>query len=114
MNVTIKTGRDFERQAHRLAKKYKSLKQDLLSLRQELLDNPFQGVELGRGVRKIRLAISSKGGGKSGGARVLTLTLHVSDNANVTLLTIYDKSEIGNVRDEFITWLLDNEKNQRL
>ena len=40
------------------------------------------------GVRKIRMAIGSKGKGKSGGARVLTLTVLVSEDADVTLLTI--------------------------
>ncbi|MBR4441025.1 MAG: type II toxin-antitoxin system RelE/ParE family toxin [Bacteroidales bacterium] len=111
MNVTFKTVRDFERQARRLAKKYKSLKKDLLSLQQELLSNPFKGTELGKGVRKIRLAISSKGGGKSGGARVLTLAVHVSDDAEVTLLTIYDKSEISNVSDEYISWLVNEARS---
>ncbi len=111
MNVTLKTVRDFERQARRLAKKYKSLKKDLLSLQQDLLVNPFQGTELGKGVRKIRLAISSKGGGKSGGARVLTLAVHVSEDAEVTLLTIYDKNEIDNVNDEYISWLVNEARS---
>jgi len=35
------------------------------------------------------MAIGSKGKGKSGGARVLTLTILVSDDADVTLLTIF-------------------------
>ena len=39
------------------------------------------GTDLGRGVRKIRMAIGSKGKGKSGGARVLTLTVLVSEDA---------------------------------
>jgi hypothetical protein len=37
---------------------------------------------------------------------VLTLTVLVSDDADVTLLTIYDKSEIENVSDEYIKWLI--------
>ena len=110
MNVKIILGEEFERQVRRLSKKYKSLKDDLKTFRQDLMDNPFQGVELGKGVRKIRLAISSKGGGKSGGARVLTLTVLVSEDANVTLLTIYDKSEIGNVSDKYIEWLVSEAK----
>ena len=73
-------------------------------------DNPFQGIDLGGGVRKIRMAISSKGKGKSGGARVLTLNVLVSDNADVTLLTIYDKDEIANVSDEYIKWLVSEAK----
>jgi|GEM_PF-3666961 len=35
-----------------------------------------------------------------------SLTVLVSDDADVTLLTIYDKSEIENVSDEYIKWLI--------
>ena len=110
MKVTISTIYEFKRQARRLSKKYKSLINDLRSFQKELKDNPFQGIDLGGGVRKIRMAISSKGKGKSGGARVLTLNVLVSDNADVTLLTIYDKDEIANVSDEYIKWLVSEAK----
>ena len=120
MKVTISTIDEFDRQVHRLAKKYKSLKDDLKTLQQELMKNPLQGSDLGSGVRKIRMAIASKGKGKSGGARVLTLNVLVSNedgvhtcaignpsgNIDVTLLTIYDKNEIDNVSDEYICWLV--------
>lgn len=106
MKVTISTIDEFERQAHRLAKKYKSLKNDLKSFQEELLENPFIGESLGGGVRKIRMSIGSKGKGKSGGARVLTMTILVSGDADVTLLTIYDKEEISNVSDSYIKWLV--------
>ena len=110
MKVTISTIEEFDRQARRLAKKYKSLKADLMILQKEIKENPFIGSDLGSGIRKIRLAIASKGKGKSGGARVLTLTVLVSEDAEVTLLTIYDKSEIENVSDEYIRWLIDEAK----
>ena len=106
MKVTISTIDEFDRRARRLAKKYKSLKDDLRSFQQEMMENPLMGTDLGRGVRKIRMAITSKGKGKSGGARVLTLTVLVSEDADVTLLTIYDKDEIDNVSDEYIRWLI--------
>ena len=74
-----------------------------------LEQDPFQGTSLGKGVRKVRMAIASKGKGKSGGARILTLNVKVSeDGMNVTLLTIYDKGEISNVKDEFIESLIKN------
>ena len=111
MRVTISTTDEFNRQARRLAKKYKSLKNDLRSFQQELLDTPLQGDDLGGGVRKIRMAIASKGTGKSGGARVLTLNILVSDDVDdVTLLTIYDKNEIDNVSDDYIKWLVGEAK----
>ena len=106
MNVKIIPSVEFDRQFKRLAKKYKSLLDDYLTFSKELKENPLQGAALGRGVRKIRMAIGSKGKGKSGGARVLTLTVLVSEDADVTLLTIYDKDEIDNVSDEYIRWLV--------
>ena len=106
MKVSIIPTAEFDRRFKKLAKKYKSLLNDYLTLSKELKDNPFQSVDLGGGVRKIRMTIASKGKGKSGGARVLTLTVLVSDDAEVTLLTIYDKNEIENVSDEYIQWLI--------
>jgi len=106
MSVTLHLHDEFKRQFRRLRKKYQSLTDDLEDCQKELIKNPLQGSDLGGGVRKIRMAIASKGKGKSGGARVLTLTVLVSDDADVTLLTIYDKGEIENVSDEYIKWLI--------
>ena len=106
MKVTLIPSEEFSRQFKQLAKKYKSLGEDYKVLKDELLKNPLQGDDLGGGVRKIRMTISSKGKGKSGGARVLTLNVLVSNDTNVTLLTIYDKGEIDNVSDQYIKWLV--------
>jgi len=106
MKVTITLGDDFKRQARRLSKKYKSLKDDLKDFQDSIMENPFQGSDLGGGVRKIRMAIGSKGKGKRGGARVLTLNILVSGDTDVTLLAIYDKEEIDNVSDNYIKWLV--------
>ena len=106
MSVTLHLHDEFKRQFRRLRKKYQSLTDDLEDFQKELIKNPLQGSDLGGGVRKIRMAIASKGKGKSGGARVLTLTVLGSDDADVTLLTIYDKGEIENVSDEYIKWLI--------
>jgi len=107
MLVTIGYHPEFKRQLKRLNKKYPSLKEDYRLFLDSLIDNPFQGDDLGEGVRKIRMIIRSKGKGKSGGARVITLNVQTCDeNVNVTLLTIYDKSEIANVSDAYIQSLL--------
>lgn len=110
MNVVISLHDEFKRQFKRLSKKYRSLIDDVDTFQEELMVNPFQGSDLGGGVRKVRMAIGSKGKGKSGGARVLTLTILVSDDADVTLLTIYDKEEIDNVSDGYIRWLVSEAK----
>lgn len=103
MEVSIKTIPEFDRRAKRLAKKYKSLKTDLQQLVNTLRQTPTHGTDLGDGVYKIRLAIASKNGGKSGGGRIITYALKVAepDCYEVTLLTIYDKSEISNVTDAY-------------
>ena len=68
MKVEIVLGDEFKRQFKRLAKKYPSLKDDFITFKKELADDPFQGSDLGNGTRKVRMAIASKGKGKSGGA----------------------------------------------
>lgn len=110
MNVTIIPDPEFKRQAKRLAKKYHSLKGDLITLQNELMANPYTGVDLGNNTRKVRMAILSKGKGKSGGARVITYVVNqLGDNYSVRLLTIYDKSEIANVSDSYLKMLVAQE-----
>lgn len=100
MNYSIKTYRAFDKELKRLAKCYKSLKEDIIHLAKDLLNNPTQGVDLGGGVRKVRMAITSKGKGKSGGARVITLLITHSDTeSEIGLHYIYDKSERESLTD---------------
>lgn len=72
MNFDIIATQPFERKLKRLAKKHKSLKADLTKIFEELSINPYSGTSLGKDCYKIRVAISSKGKGKSGGARMIT------------------------------------------
>ncbi|CAN5917208.1 hypothetical protein BH24BAC1_BH24BAC1_16950 [soil metagenome] len=104
MSYRVKSIAVFERQAKRLIKKYASLKNELLTLVQELKHNPEQGTAIGDHCYKIRLAIVSKGKGKSGGARVIT-TVVVRENS-VYLLSIYDKSEKETLTDNELRELL--------
>jgi len=62
----------FKKELKRLAKKYHSLKTDLAKLFESLARNPTQGTNLGNNCYKIRVAITSKGKGKSGGARLIS------------------------------------------
>ena len=78
-------------------------------MEKDIINNPFLGDDLGYGIRKVRMAIASKGKGKSGGARILTLNLLLdTESMEITLLTIYDKGEISNVKDDFIKDLISN------
>lgn len=94
----------FRKELKRLAKKYNSLKTDLATLFESLEENPVQGTSLGRNCYKIRLAISSKGKGKSGGARLITNI--VIEEETVYLLSIYDKSDKENLSDKELNELL--------
>ena len=78
-------------------------------MEKDIINNPFLGDDLGSGIRKVRMAIASKGKGKSGGAGILTLNLLLdTESMEITLLTIYDKGEISNVKDDFIKYLISN------
>ena len=102
---------EFDRAFKKLAKRHRSLKEDFSSLLVSLVENPAQGVELFAGVRKIRMAIGSKGKGKSHGARVITYTstvINVSGDGVVTLLTIYDKGERDSISLEEIKDLMES------
>jgi mRNA-degrading endonuclease RelE of RelBE toxin-antitoxin system len=85
----------FERELKKLTKRYPSLKQDISTLSKELLQNPRLGTSLGSECYKIRMAISSKGKGKSGGARVITYLQII--NEVIFLVAVYDKSEMQNI-----------------
>ena len=107
--VTFNYTEEFLRQAKRLAKRYHSLADDINVLQFELMENPEIGVSLGGGKRKIRLGVKSKGGGKRGGLRVITLNVVIETNDTcVNLLTIYDKKEIPNVSDKYIDQIIKN------
>ena len=97
MSYKISTISLFDKQAKRLAKKYPSLKRDLSELIDSLVNDPRQGDALGNGFYKIRMPITSKGQGKSGGARVIT---YVKVTATTVFLTsVYDKSEKSTITD---------------
>ena len=104
MSYKVKTIVVFEKQAKRLTKKYASLKNELMLLISHLKENPEQGTPLGKNCYKLRIAISSKKKGKSGGARVITN--FVLTDSTVYLLTIYDKSEIENITKKELQELL--------
>ena len=95
----------FERKLKRLAKKHKSLKNDLTNLVLELSENPTLGDSLGKECYKIRLRIESKGKGKSGGARLITFVRVV--NEIVFLIDIYDKAEQSTISNKRLTELIE-------
>ena len=102
-NITVSVTEDFAKEAKRLSKKYPSFKQDYKDFLESIKENPLQGDEITKDIRKIRMAIKSKGGGKSGGARVITYNvLATEQEGKVYLLEIYDKSDYSTVKEEVL------------
>ncbi|WP_317048776.1 type II toxin-antitoxin system RelE/ParE family toxin [Algoriphagus aquaeductus] len=64
------------------------------------------GTPLGSNLFKIRISISSKNKGKSGGARVIYF--FVSEQNEIYLIHIFDKSEFENLPKESFVDLLKN------
>jgi hypothetical protein len=104
MSYSVYPTPDFKKFFEKLYRKYPSLKADLQELIDTLIEKPDVGVNLGHGVYKIRLAISSKGKGKSGGARVITYL--VTEDNEVYLVFIYDKSQLENITNEQVLEML--------
>ena len=104
MSYNVFTIPPFDKQLKRLVKKYPSLKNEFSQLVDSLEQEPEQGTKLGNNCYKIRIAIASKSKGKSGGARVVT-NFVIAEHA-VFLISIYDKSEKGNLTDKELKELL--------
>ena len=98
--MKVRISEDFRAAYKRLKKRHKSLEEDFERLLASLLQDPIQGVELEGGARKVRLAITSKGRGKSGGARVIIRVRFIADE--LQLLYIYDKADFENISDAYL------------
>ena len=90
----------FVKELKHLAKKYPSIKKDFAEQTGRLLQEPKTGTPLGNNCFKIRMAITSKGQGKSGGARVITFVQVII--TTIFLLSIYDKADIENISDKVL------------
>jgi mRNA-degrading endonuclease RelE of RelBE toxin-antitoxin system len=96
----------FEKELKRLVKKFPSLKAEFAKLINELSQKPDGGIYIGNACYKIRLAIASKGKGKSGGARVIT-HFYIGTET-IYLLTIYDKSEKADLKPHELKEMINN------
>jgi mRNA-degrading endonuclease RelE of RelBE toxin-antitoxin system len=114
MSVEIFISDNFRREAKKYLKKFRSLREELVSFQESLRINPKQGDRITESVFKVRLSSKSKGKGKSGGFRIITYLVEAIEAENndlqiiVTLLSIYDKSEISTLSDSEIKALIDD------
>ncbi|HLV46005.1 MAG TPA: hypothetical protein VKY32_03075 [Flavobacterium sp.] len=103
MNYNFEATKDFEKELKALAKKYASIKSDIIKLQSDIQNIPNLGNDLGGGFRKIRFAITSKGKGKSGGGRVITYETIVNvSETTVVFVSVYDKSAYENIKLDVI------------
>lgn len=108
MNFELHITPGFLKSLKSLSKRHKSLKQDFALFAESLKANPFQGVEISPSIRKIRMAITSKGKGKAGGARIITYTIIASEeDGEIYLIDIYDKSDYSTVDVSVIKSIVD-------
>ena len=113
MKYEFYSTQEFIKELKALSKKYKSLKDDVKKLQEEFVANPNLGISLGDGLRKIRLNITSKNTGKSGGARVISHELLIEvgttdETKSVAFISIYDKSEYDTADLDIIKKIVKN------
>lgn len=95
----------FISEAKALAKKYPQIKNDFFELQKNLKRDPITGnTSLGKDCYKVRMAITDKNAGQSGGARVIIEVKII--NKKVYVLSVYDKSEKGNLFDKELEKIL--------
>jgi mRNA-degrading endonuclease RelE of RelBE toxin-antitoxin system len=104
MSFSVIPSEKFKKEAKRLIKKFPSLISELSELSDLLTNHPDSGTPLGNNTYKIRIAIKSKGKGKSGGARVITYL--ITDQQEVYLLTIYDTSDFDIIDDKTLQMII--------
>jgi mRNA-degrading endonuclease RelE of RelBE toxin-antitoxin system len=96
---------NFLDEAKKLQKKYPNIKKDFLDLAESLKKDPITGHDhITANCYKVRMAITDKGKGESGGARVI-INVEISER-EVYILSTYDKSEKETITDKFLKLIL--------
>ena len=104
--IDIKFTEQFKRDIRRLAKKYRHIKSDVQPVIQQLQLGKFIGVRIPRIkeiIYKVRLKNSDIQKGKSGGYRLI---YHVQGSTIIIMMTIYAKSEQGDISPKRIQEVL--------
>jgi len=97
----------FQKDVKGLQKRYPKIKSDLQKLSIELQNNPTQGIPLGDGFYKLRVANSSIPTGKSGGFRVITYYLI---DETLYLVTIYAKGDQDSISHQALQEIIKNQR----
>ncbi|MCT7971949.1 type II toxin-antitoxin system RelE/ParE family toxin [Laspinema olomoucense] len=107
--ISVRFADEFERRLYRLSKKYRSIRQDVEPILEQLQQKILLGDRLsGFGsnlyVYKVRAKNSNIQKGKSGGYRIIYL---LESETSILLLTIYSKSEQEDMTTEQIQTILE-------
>lgn len=105
MSVSVFYTQVFESKYKRFKKKFQSIETDLKMFVDRLPQTT--GTDLGNGIYKYRLSVKSKNKGKSGGFRIISFEILLSENhKRINLITIYDKSEQATITKKEISEIL--------
>ena len=108
MNISIFYTYTFEIKFKRYKKKFLSIDADLKHFLETLPQ--ITKTDMGNGIYKYRLSVKSKNKGKSGGFRIVSFEVLISEyQKNITLITIYDKSEQASISKKEINSILKEE-----
>jgi mRNA-degrading endonuclease RelE of RelBE toxin-antitoxin system len=107
----VETAPTFERDLRRLSRRYKNIRKDIEPIVDELIAGGLPGDRIAgvaAVVYKVRAANSDARRGKSGGYRVI---YYLPLGEVVVLLTLYSKSDQGDIAPREIRKIIDEELN---
>lgn len=107
--IRVEAARIFTRNLRKLARKYRSIYQDVQPIIEELQNGSIVGDQIpnvGYTVFKVRIRNTDSQKGKSGGYRLI---YYLQTTTGIILLTIYSKSEQADITVDEIKAVIDQE-----
>ena len=102
--MNFKTTELFDKQAKKLGKKYRNIKNDLNTFLSDFETLHLQSTSIKKNLFKVRIANTNKNKGKSAGYRVY---YYIQLEETTYLLTIYDKSEVEMINEDLLMELIE-------
>ncbi len=102
--MNFKTTELFDKQAKKLSKKYRNIKNDLNTFLSDFETLHLQSTSIKKNLFKVRIANTNKNKGKSAGYRVY---YYIQLEETTYLLTIYDKSEVEMINEDLLMELIE-------
>jgi len=109
-NLNVNKTEYFDKLVKKLSKKYRNIDIDIDKFLDDIQDIKDLGVTLGNNLYKARIKNSDNNKGKSGGYRLITYLQLKEDE--LTLLYIYSKSELENIKEAVLDKIIIDTYNQ--